>query len=459
MAKVYENLGRGDETLSVVKDANADMSQVEIVDFSVLSKIDGVHTIEELIAVVGLPEDQVIRSLQKFKRLGMVRTNAPNTPHTPPRSRSVLRPTSQTARPVSRQTTSDRTVKVAAERKKNPSRRSGPSRQPITRPARHRPQQRPAPSDKSGSTSNMGVRPQRALQREEKKKSPKNSRSTIRVPFPENWPIPFDQFMFDPVELETEVDLSMEKRKQVIYYQYHLQKVTYYDLFQVDRNVPDKDLRKIYFKLSKEFHPDLFFRKNLGPYKKKIEEIFRWMSTAYAVLTDPHKKASYDGCLAQGYLGDWDPRKKSLEEQNKKQMQRNAPRVSEAQQRARLDNIRRVAEQAEQAGDWRRAFRYYKSVLDKSATTALLAHRAARCLLELEEDLDEAEGLCLHALGFLADRSQRANTIFTLAQVMELNLRWADALRLYKEVCQLEPDNLAARMQIDLIQQKHWIPG
>jgi molecular chaperone DnaJ len=62
----------------------------------------------------------------------------------------------------------------------------------------------------------------------------------------------------------------------------------YYELLGVRKEAPDEDIRKAYRKLAVKYHPD----KNPG--SKEAEEMFKEISHAYDVLSDPEKKAAYD---------------------------------------------------------------------------------------------------------------------------------------------------------------------
>lgn len=63
---------------------------------------------------------------------------------------------------------------------------------------------------------------------------------------------------------------------------------TLYDILGVAKTASDKDIKAAYRKLAKEFHPDL------NPGKKGIEEQFKEISAAYALLSDPEKRRRYD---------------------------------------------------------------------------------------------------------------------------------------------------------------------
>jgi len=69
---------------------------------------------------------------------------------------------------------------------------------------------------------------------------------------------------------------------------------TCYEMLLLPRSADVAAIKKAYYKLSKEFHPDKFYRKNLGPYKEKLEVIFNKVNEAYRVLSDSAGRAEYD---------------------------------------------------------------------------------------------------------------------------------------------------------------------
>ena len=62
----------------------------------------------------------------------------------------------------------------------------------------------------------------------------------------------------------------------------------YYELLGVARNASDSDLKSAYRKLALKYHPD----RNPGDHT--AEEKFKEAAEAYAVLSDPDKRARYD---------------------------------------------------------------------------------------------------------------------------------------------------------------------
>lgn len=66
-------------------------------------------------------------------------------------------------------------------------------------------------------------------------------------------------------------------------------KKDYYEILGVSRDAKEKDIKKAYRKLAKQYHPDTY----KGD-KKEAEEKFKEISEAYEVLVDNDKRAKYD---------------------------------------------------------------------------------------------------------------------------------------------------------------------
>lgn len=64
--------------------------------------------------------------------------------------------------------------------------------------------------------------------------------------------------------------------------------IDYYKILGVDKNIPQKDVRKAFLKRAKQFHPDLH------PDDPKAKAKFQALNEAYAVISDPEKRKKYD---------------------------------------------------------------------------------------------------------------------------------------------------------------------
>lgn len=64
--------------------------------------------------------------------------------------------------------------------------------------------------------------------------------------------------------------------------------IDYYKILGVDKNIPQKDVRKAFLKRAKQFHPDLH------PDDPKAKAKFQALNEAYNVISDPEKRKKYD---------------------------------------------------------------------------------------------------------------------------------------------------------------------
>ena len=68
----------------------------------------------------------------------------------------------------------------------------------------------------------------------------------------------------------------------------------YYDILGVKKNASQDEIKKAYRDLAMKYHPD----RNKS---KESEEKFKEINTAYAVLSDPEKRKTYDAYGAEGF--------------------------------------------------------------------------------------------------------------------------------------------------------------
>jgi hypothetical protein len=67
-----------------------------------------------------------------------------------------------------------------------------------------------------------------------------------------------------------------------------------FQLLGVERTADLKEIKRAYFRLSKEFHPDRYFGKDLGEYGPKLSKIFQAVKQAFELLSDKDRRAAYE---------------------------------------------------------------------------------------------------------------------------------------------------------------------
>ena len=72
---------------------------------------------------------------------------------------------------------------------------------------------------------------------------------------------------------------------------------THYAILGVPRTASTKEIRRAYFARAATLHPDRYFGKKLGPYKKRLDEAFQRVTDSYELLRVESTRAAYDPTL------------------------------------------------------------------------------------------------------------------------------------------------------------------
>jgi tetratricopeptide (TPR) repeat protein len=101
---------------------------------------------------------------------------------------------------------------------------------------------------------------------------------------------------------EDEGDLSLEMRRDVMGMRLHVDQANFYQMLGVPPGADRNELRKAYFDLSRKYHPDSYYGKELGRYRPMMEFIFAKLSEGYQVLSRKKSRAEYDEYIADQIL-------------------------------------------------------------------------------------------------------------------------------------------------------------
>lgn len=116
---------------------------------------------------------------------------------------------------------------------------------------------------------------------EQAKKTSDDSESMDAAEAPGVARVSIDESLLDD---HLEIDLDIQRR--ILTYELGLGR-PYHELLGVEPGAAPKAVKRAYFKLSKEFHPDRYFRKQIGDYGERLERIFKKVLEAHEILSDP----------------------------------------------------------------------------------------------------------------------------------------------------------------------------
>ena len=205
---------------------------------------------------------------------------------------------------------------------------------------------------------------------------------------------------------------------------------SFYELLGLPPDADGGTIRRAYLDKSRRFHPDAWFRKDVGAFGPLLSHAFQKLSAAYQVLSDEDARGEYDHDLkrrlSQREREAMERRALSREEEERRQRERRE-RLLRTKGFARIGAARKLYEEA------------MELALNGERAQAIAALKAAR-------ELDPKRGEIAHKLTELernADRA-RAQVAIRSAQDREKEGQIPAALTSYAMAFQMDPANAAA---------------
>jgi tetratricopeptide (TPR) repeat protein len=260
--------------------------------------------------------------------------------------------------------------------------------------------------------------------------------SASRLSLPTDWPTPMERFLFDQALLKMAPSLDEGFKKQLFYVHHQMKQVSYYQLFGVPQDASDREIKAKYLKYSKVFHPDRFFRQDLGPWRELLDDVYRWVNAAFQTLSNDTARRVYDNAIAQPSP----PSNPFIARPNTQSTSGTVNTVNPAAFQAQLLEAKRL----ERDGQLDQALTLYEAALQKRRVPELLI-RAAECMIKLRDRLPTAEQYCREAIQ--QDPTQ-ARFWAALAYILELQGRAADAIQHYTRAVTLDPSNRGAQERL-----------
>lgn len=90
----------------------------------------------------------------------------------------------------------------------------------------------------------------------------------------------------DESQLDEDLDLGIGVQRRILEFEASLGS-PYHEILSVPQGSSAKVVKRAYFKLSKEFHPDRYFRKEIGSHAARLDRIFKKVLEAHEMLSDP----------------------------------------------------------------------------------------------------------------------------------------------------------------------------
>jgi curved DNA-binding protein CbpA len=97
-------------------------------------------------------------------------------------------------------------------------------------------------------------------------------------------------------EPKIEADSAFMEKVEDLYKR--LESTTYYDILGIEKWATQDKLKKAYYNVAKEFHPDIHFYIHSDTLKTKLNTIFFHVTEAYKILSDPKTRREYDNSLS-----------------------------------------------------------------------------------------------------------------------------------------------------------------
>lgn len=256
--------------------------------------------------------------------------------------------------------------------------------------------------------------------------------------------------------IDPRLDLPVEAQRQILEFESSLDR-PYHELLGVERDADERSIKRAYFLLSRQFHPDRYFRHDIGDFAKRLERIFKKLVEAYELLSDPATRAEIERSLGQAPLRP--PAEATSSEGG-------SADARSSQQRGAADERSRKRSSLERL---RRHFRIPEEVLAERQFKARQFYQSAQVSAHKEHWLEAAAGVRLaiafdpwcdeYKTGF-AEIQAKVHQIRADELLEQANASWDDsarqeALRLYEEAlhyrpCDPEANHRAAQLALEV---------
>jgi len=196
-------------------------------------------------------------------------------------------------------------------------------------------------------------------------RAPRVKRRDASIPEPSK---PFRAVRADEIDeslLDPSLDIDESRQREILEVERRLG-CDSFTVLDVGRDIEPKQLKRAYYQLSKRFHPDRHFRRNLGDYAERLDAVFKAINEAYEELSDPALRKQLEATLAEAqgrprietFSDPGDPKAESARTRKplspaqrlRQRMPFRVPEGVKDEKTARGDELFKAAEQADRMG-------------------------------------------------------------------------------------------------------------
>jgi curved DNA-binding protein CbpA len=177
-----------------------------------------------------------------------------------------------------------------------------------------------------------------------------------------------------PGAIDASLDLDVALQKEILAFEVRLGEATYHEILGVGKGSDEREIKRAYFRLSKRFHPDRYFRRNIGDHAARLDRIFKQVALAYELLSDPATRTELERGLEDA------PPPAAAEEAARPAAPKPAKPAGGYRAPSRMENLERL----------RKRFKMPAKVLTERRFRARQFHDAARAAAHQKRWLEAA---------------------------------------------------------------------
>lgn len=245
-------------------------------------------------------------------------------------------------------------------------------------------------------------------------------------------------FEADPAYMALDVELDDDKKRELLFVYANIEHTTFYDLFGASTDADRRDFKKTYVLLSKRYHPDLYFRKNVGEFGPLAEAIFKWVTRAFQTLNHPQKRAEYDQSLRD---------QRNIDAVNAQHGASQNAEIDEHTRQQLYVALLQRGEQFELNAMFSEAVDEYRKALDLYRDPSLIL-RCAILLTRAGIRLDEA---AMYARVLLGADPNHFEGLVVLGNIYERNGMLEDALEVYERAVVVSSGDPSVQIQVERV--------